>query len=61
MLGIDLVIPDLTWLIEHKSKVRAICITHGREDHVGALSYVLPRLDVPVYGTPLSLALAETN
>jgi ribonuclease J len=61
MLGIDLVIPDISWLVERSSRVRAICITHGHEDHVGALSFVLPRLDVPVYGTALSLALAKNK
>jgi len=61
MLGIDLVIPDITWLMERSSRVRAICITHGHEDHIGALSFVLPRLNVPVYGTALSLALAKNK
>ncbi|MGG5252894.1 ribonuclease J [Neobacillus sp. SM06] len=58
MLGIDIVIPDLTYLIENKERVKAIFLTHGHEDHIGALSYVLRQVNVPVYGTRLTLALA---
>ena len=58
MLGIDIVIPDLTYLIENKERVKAIFLTHGHEDHIGALSYVLRQINVPVYGTRLTLALA---
>jgi ribonuclease J len=58
MLGIDMVIPDLTYLKENKDRVKAIFLTHGHEDHIGALSYVLRQTDVPVYGTKLTLALA---
>ncbi len=58
MLGIDIVIPDLTYLIENKERVKAIFLTHGHEDHIGALSYVLRHVNVPVYGTRLTLALA---
>lgn len=58
MLGIDHVIPDISYLRAHREKVRAVILTHGHEDHTGALPYLLAELRVPVYGTPLSLGLA---
>jgi ribonuclease J len=61
MLGIDIVIPDITYLKENKDRVKAIFLTHGHEDHIGALSYVLRDIDVPVYGTKLTLALANAK
>ncbi|MBC7961936.1 MAG: ribonuclease J [Steroidobacteraceae bacterium] len=59
MLGIDYVIPDISWLRERSENIRAICLTHGHEDHIGALPFVLQELDVPVYGTALTLGFVN--
>jgi len=61
MLGIDIVIPDISYLVENKNMVKAIILTHGHEDHIGALPYVLKELNVPVYGTKLTLGLLQSK
>lgn len=59
LLGVDIVIPDTTYLKQHRHMLRGIILTHGHEDHIGALAYILPELNVPVYGTEFTLALAS--
>ncbi len=59
MLGIDYVIPDVEYLEKNREKLRAILLTHGHEDHIGATPYILPKFSVPVYGTKLTLSLVE--
>src|SRR6202050_5085229 len=59
LLGVDLVMPDLTFLKEHQQQVRALLLTHGHEDHIGAVPYFLSEISVPVYGTAFTLALVE--
>lgn len=61
MLGVDLVIPDVTYLKDHREKVKGFVITHGHEDHIGALPYVLQELNVPVYATKLTMAIIENK
>ena len=55
--GVDLITPDLTYLQEHRHRIAALILTHGHEDHIGAVPYLLPFVQGPVYGTPLTLAM----
>src|SRR5690625_3997520 len=59
MFGVDAVIPDITYLLENRERIKAVFLSHGHVDHIGALGYFLNRINVPVYGTKLTLGLAE--
>lgn len=59
LLGVDLVVPDLTYLLEHKNEIQAIILTHGHEDHIGGLPFLLRDIEAPIYGTPLTLGFAR--
>jgi ribonuclease J len=61
MLGIDFVVPDTAYLVENKRRIRGVFLTHGHEDHIGAVPLVIPRIESPIYGTALTLALVESK
>src|SRR5947207_5797191 len=61
LLGVDIIVPDISYLLENKSEVKAIFLTHGHEDHIGALPFILPYLNVPVYGSTFTLALVKNK
>ena len=61
LLGVDIIVPDITYLLENKSEVKAIILTHGHEDHIGALPFVLPYLNVPVYGSGFTMGLVKNK
>ena len=61
MYGVDLIIPDISYLINNRDKVRGLVLTHGHEDHIGAIPYILKQLQMPVYGTKLTIGLVKTK
>src|SRR5215471_7979325 len=61
LLGVDIIVPDITYLLEKKSEVKGIFLTHGHEDHIGALPFIIPYLNVPIYGSKFTIALVKNK
>src|ERR1051326_8719222 len=61
LLGVDIIVPDISFLLENRSEVKAIILTHGHEDHIGALPFILPYLNVPLYGSSFTMGLVKNK